>query len=194
MKHKLYISLPLLFLLAGGLPQSAAAAALPGNSRSSEVTIDIMESPLRLSKVRAPTFGTYETSSRKQRIQATGDLEINVLDERTEKNTPWTLSYELTLFNSDNGKSLGSAEVFDLGTGILTGAGKAVAKQHYQANEVELSPAEKGRLLQVEATQEKTYRYTVPKEKIVLVVPAGAASGNYHAAQTVTLVNVPDSN
>ncbi|MGK0606872.1 hypothetical protein [Enterococcus gilvus] len=53
--------------------------------KETPVSIRIVETPIRLEKVSAPTFGTYERSVRPQELRATSDLTIQVKDLRENK-------------------------------------------------------------------------------------------------------------
>lgn len=171
----------LLGLTAAGMPVHA--------QKETPVSIQIVETPIRLEKVRAPTFGTYERTSHAQKVQATSDLVIQVKDVRENKKTPWKLYYQLSQFS--NGKEY--AALLDLGKGSLRtlDGGQEVpsSPQH-----VSLTSNETKTLVTAYSTEASEYLYRVHKQAINLLIPGDLPAGAFVAKQTVTLVNSPEAN
>lgn len=162
--------------------------------KNSSVGIDIVESPIRLTSVQAPTFGTYELTGGKQEFQATGDLVIQVEDTRTSALSSWGVQYEVSLFEMTSGtSSLTDQARIKVGVGELIIAGQSADSSFYHPQAVELAAEGTGYLFQTTTSETTDFIYTVPKDKIALSIPNTVGKGEYTAVQTVTLINVPNT-
>ncbi len=157
--------------------------------KETPISIRIVETPIRLEKVSAPTFGTYERSVRSQELRATSDLTIQVKDLRENKKTPWRLYYQLSSFS--NGKEY--AVFLDLGKGHLRTLdnGQEVSSE---PKKVSLRSNETKTLVTAYSTKASEYRYRINKQAIKLTIPGNLPEGDFVAKQTVTLVNIPEAN
>lgn len=182
------VCLPFLSLLT---PLTGHAQEVSGQNAETPIGIEVKQSPIHLTTVQAPTFGSYELTGQGQQLQATGDLIIQVEDTRTTDLSAWGLQYELSIFNTaSDDNTLGEQTKLNLGTGELTMNGQAVDASRYSAQSVELSPDTTGTLMQTNFSQPTTFSYRVPKEKISLSISGLRATGEYSATQTVTLSNL----
>lgn len=167
------------------LRSSAFASELEGSSQETPIAIKIIDSPIRLAKVTAPTFGTYYQSDDAQRLHATGDLFIEVDDKRESKVTPWKITYELSTFI--NGEEYNAK--INIGKGIATSAtGKnlrAIPKK------LSLVSNNTGDLVEAFSTEEEQFSYRVLKEDISLDIPGNLPVGDFQGTQLVTLINTP---
>lgn len=153
------------------------------------VNIQVVETPIRLEMVRAPTFGTYHVSSKSQKIKATGDLVIQVKDLRENKKTPWKLVYQLSRFS--NGKEYDAT--IDLGKGTLSTVGDG-RTLNADSKAVSLKANEEGTIVTAYSTNASEYLYRIDKQSIDLGIPENLPAGNYAAKQTVFLLNTPEVN
>ncbi|BBM19523.1 hypothetical protein G15_3203 [Enterococcus avium] len=153
------------------------------------VAINIIETPIRLVKVRAPTFETAHVSSKRQTLKATGNLEIQVKDLRQSKTTPWKLLYQLTDFS--NGKKYSAT--INLGKGTVRALGdesKITAMPHA----VSVGANEIGTLVTAHSAEASDYLYRVDKQAIALTIPGNLPAGKFTGKQTVLLLNTPEVN
>lgn len=167
---------------------TALASEVTGNAKDTPISIEIVESPIRLNKVIAPTFGTYYDSAEKQVLKATGDLIIGIVDYREMKDTPWSLSYEISTFSNGNEYSV----KMNLGKGIAT----SKSGQPLSGNSMVFSKNsnESGKILEAYSTNEEEFSYRVEKENITLEIPGSMPTGDFSGKQLVTLINTPSVN
>lgn len=161
-------------------------------SNDSSISIGLVESPLHLVNVQAPSFGTYELSGGNQIIQATDDLVIQVEDTRTTNLNSWGIQYEVSIFDSSKGtNSLGESSQISIGSGKLTMNNQSVDTTAYDSRSVKLAPNKSAILLQVESSLTNSFSYRVEKENITIMIPELTNPGTYEAIQTVTLIDLP---
>lgn len=181
-------------LLSTGMiyPSTVFGEEVISQSGDSKISIDLIQSPLHLTTVQAPSFGTYTLSGDNQKIQADGDLVIQVEDTRVTDLHSWGIQYEVSIFEtSDGAQSLGESGQIHVGSGKLTMADQAVDEAAYNSRSVELASNKNGTLLQVASSYTSTFSYRVPKENISISIPERTKPGVYTAVQTVTLVDLP---
>lgn len=155
-------------------------------NKTSEMDITIMESPITLNHVSAPTFSETPEQSVGQRLQAASDFVVVVQDKRDIKRTPWQLSYQLSAF--DKAESVGIS--LELGKGVVTPIGDNQPIQ-YEARHVSTGKGSSETLVDALSTSHTQYEYRIPKEGIHLDIPTALGAGTYTARQTVTLMNIP---
>ncbi|MHC5247482.1 hypothetical protein [Enterococcus sp. LJL90] len=153
---------------------------------SSDLTITIVENPLTLTEVIPPTFGSYIKSSDERLVTATGDLIIKVKDTRLNRDTPWSIQYQLTAFTNQTEYGL----QINLGEGQLTS--DLAEGLTYESYGTSLLENQKGTLVEVYSTNTEEYQYRISKEAIQLVLPGGLPIGEYHGVQTINLVNISE--
>lgn len=178
------------FLLTLGLliPATSTAALADdgtGLTGSTPVDVNVVETPIVLGNVQAPTFGTYATSTKAQNIKATGDLKIEVLDNRMDKTTPWTLTYELSTFV--NGKEYTVNLDMKKGT-VKDSAGNVMKGESF---DIQTTSGESKTITNSYSDTDVKYYYTVAKDDISLTLPADMPVGSYKATQRVVLTNTP---
>lgn len=190
-----FLSLTLLFVATPSSVKAEDVQVSSDNDMHTDLSVTIIRSPLYLSEVKAPIFGTYLiTDKENQAIKPTSDLIIKIKDERDYKNNPWQLRYELSAFiNDQNNTATPQPFQLKLGKGNLTSNGEKVATADYQNHEATIDPKNGNTLLQVSAV-EKDYEYIVPKEDIQIELPKDAKVGTYTTTQRVILSDVPASN
>lgn len=180
------------FFFIGGLfclllPVQSFAEEVVGESNQSPVSVSIVESPIRLEKVTAPTFGTYQKSIHERTIEATGDLSIVVKDQRENRQSPWHLTYQLSTFT--NGQ--------EYQVKVLLGQGKVTTDQSGEVikatpNKIALDSNKTGTILEAYSSRADKYYYQVDKQQIHLVLPADLPTGEFVGQQLVTLLNTPE--
>lgn len=153
------------------------------------VAINIIETPIRLVKVRAPTFETAHVSSKRQTLKATGNFEIQVKDLRQSKTTPWKLLYQLTNFS--NGKKYSAT--INLGKGTVRALGEE-SKITAMPHAVSVGANETGTLVTAHSAEASDYLYRVDKQAIDLTIPGNLPAGKFTGKQTVLLLNTPEVN
>ena len=194
MKNKLALLIVGVFFVGVFIPSESEAQEGSTQSNQTPLNIQVVESPLRLTKVQAPTFGTYEIDfqNSQRKIQATGDLLIEVDDTRTTLLSSWGIQYEISMFeDNSNQKTFGNTTVLNIGKGELSINRSQLDPTIYQTNSQELIPNKPALLLQTKESQTTKFTYRVPKEAISMNLPNGLKSGDYTATQTITLVNLP---
>lgn len=194
MKRNKMIFLGVITFMSSLFPLSVNAEPVVVGEGQTPIQIEVIQSPIRLVKVQAPTFGTYEMTNKSRSIQATGDLVINVEDTRTENSSPWQVDYEISIFESTADKNKPSSTLkYKIGTGTLTIDGQAIDKSVYQTQEIELGQEKRGTLTKVNLSSANNFEYRIPKEKISIFVPENSTVGEYKAIQTVHLISLPES-
>ncbi|GEK37612.1 hypothetical protein ACFFRT_11730 [Enterococcus thailandicus] len=169
------------------LPTPAFAQEILGEEDQTPMNVTIVESPIKLEKVTAPTFGTYQKSAHEQEIQATSDLLIAVRDQRENKKSPWQLTYQLSTFT--NGQ--------EYQVKVLLGRGKLSTNQSGEVvqatpQKIAADPNEAGTILEAYSSQSTEYYYQIDKQKIHLELPADLPTGEFVGKQLVTLLNTPE--
>lgn len=158
------------------------------NSKETPVNIEIIESPIRLSTVKAPVFGTYYQSNRVQTIKATGDLVIEVIDQRKARDTPWKLNYGISTFINDEEynlkMSIGRGESYSKSGQKLADTSKSITVTNGNLKE----------LVEAYSTDEEQFTYRVKKNEISIELPANLPTGKFVGKQKVTLINIPNIN
>ena len=170
------------------------AEEVSNQNDESPIVIQVNESPIRFSKVIAPTFGTYEIEkkSKNQEIMANGDLIVQVADTRESDFSSWGIQYELSLFKDiSDGQPMNSQVLLHIGSGELLINGEAANPNFYQKQEVTVSPEKTGLLVQTTSSLHGEFLYRVPKERIKFILLDNTKAGSYQAVQTITLTNVP---
>lgn len=171
--------------------QQVFAAGTDSNEQTSSITISIIEGPLRLMEVTAPEFGVNKVTGEEQHIHSLNDIVINVSDERKNKEAPWIIRYELTMFHDKNDEKLGDNVTLSLGQGILQSDDANMSQSGYASRKLELYQGGTEQALQANSSAANNYTYVIPKEKILLNVPADIHKGKYEANQIVTLLDIP---
>lgn len=186
MKRKHWILLLVGCGVLFGFSTATKAAEVTGQQGDTPVSIEIVESPIRLVAVSPPTFGTYPVSDEEQVLQAKSGLTIKVADYRDERSTPWRLTYQLSTFV--NGKAY--AVKMNLGKGQVSSslAEEAVT---FQASPVSLESMEESELVNVYSTETRDYEYVIGKEAVSLTIPGKLPVGEFVGQQTVRLLNTP---
>ncbi|MHC5228510.1 hypothetical protein ACYSNW_09560 [Enterococcus sp. LJL99] len=192
MKQLLKISFSLMIVLANLLPVVANASPVVNGTENTPIQIELVESPLRLSTVQAPTFGSYELTGVEQQLQATGDLSVKVADRRESKANSWGLQYELAMFTEGKAdQKLGNDVRLTLGSGTLLADNQTVNPDKYDAQVIALQADQSQLLLQVAPVNAEIYEYRIQKEDIYLMIPSNRIAGKYQAIQTITLIDLP---
>lgn len=178
----IFIGLLLCLLLSA----PAFAQEILGEEDQTPMNVTIVESPIKLEKVTAPTFGTYQKSAHEQEIQATGDLLITVKDQRENKKSPWKLTYQLSTFT--NGQ--------EYQVKVLLGQGKLSTNQSGEVvqatpQKIATDSNEAATILEAYSTQSDEYFYQIAKQKIHLELPTDLPTGKFVGKQLVTLFNTP---
>lgn len=169
------------------LPVPASAQEVLGEEDQTPMNVTIVESPIKLEKVTAPTFGAYQKSAHEQEIQATGDLLIAVRDQRENKKSPWQLTYQLSTFA--NGQ--------EYQVKVLLGQGRLSTDQSGEVvqatpQKIAADPNETATILEAYSSQSTKYYYQIEKQKIHLELPANLPIGEFVGQQIVTLLNTPE--
>ncbi|MBV7390929.1 hypothetical protein KUA55_09565 [Enterococcus sp. ALS3] len=149
----------------------------------SQITVRIVENPLKLTEVKVPTFETKMISSNNQKVQATNDFIVTIKDTRENPQTSWQIKYQLSTFS--NGKEYPIS--LHLGKGELTSDGQA--ETDYEAYSTEIASNQEKTILKTAPTVSKNYQHQIKKEDIYLSVPADAPAGEYSGMQTISLVD-----
>ncbi|WP_206859173.1 WxL domain-containing protein [Candidatus Enterococcus mangumiae] len=181
MKRKIKWLLLFALLLVFASPPRNRASSVDGEKKSA-IKVQIIEPEIYLSEVIPPTFNRYPVQQTDIERQADRDLVIEVVDNRSGKNG-WKLDYSLSAFKNEQEY----AAKLSMKNGRLTAEGPT----DYQVNDIEdIGNGETQELVKVNQGTKQTYRLVIPKENILLHVPANSPSGTYKAIQTVNLVNV----
>jgi hypothetical protein len=191
------------WLLVFGISCSGLSIAAVGHATEKAVvngkvqtpfTIQVVENPLRLSKVQAPTFDTYifDKGTNNIQLSASRDLVIEVEDKRIDDLSTWGIQYTLSMFNDvTDSTKIDTKMTFDIGKGDLSIGTEKLDATFYTGYKASLSAEDSIVLVQTKAAQTATFSYRVPKEEIKVNLPGQLREGVYQAQQTITLVNVP---
>lgn len=165
--------------------RTVGAVVLNEEGKETPVKVEIVEAPIRLSQVTPPVFGKYPQSATKQRIQALGDLEILITDQRQSKATPWKLQYGISTFVN------GAAYDLEMKIGLGTASGPSGESLVETPQAITIHSGETKEILEAYSTNEESFTYRVPKEAISIEIPANLPIGKFVGQQQVTLINSP---
>ncbi|MGY3748790.1 hypothetical protein [Vagococcus acidifermentans] len=185
-----YLILPVIFV---GIftSQRVRAETVRNNQRTSDISVRIVASPITLGEVTAPSFGTYNVSSKSQKVTAASGLKVQVKDERHGKDVPWQLKYSLVVADNSKEKALAGRTQLFIGEGRLTADGTSLPRTQYQPKAISLQLNEDKHLVDTVSAKATNYEYGVPKENIQLAIKENTPAGTYDITQVVTLNIVP---
>ncbi|MGX7025071.1 hypothetical protein [Vagococcus hydrophili] len=182
----------LLLLIVPWISFHEVFASSVGKSESA-LSIEIQPSPIRITKVKAPVFGKYIATSKVQKINSQSDIFIDVEDNREQKNSPWQLFYNLSMFERKDQTDKKIRTQISLGKGNFYQDGK-LKKDNVTSLNATINDEHEKEILRVGKSSGKKYRYIISNQDIELIIPKNIEVGKYEALQTVTLVNaeLPD--
>ena len=164
------------------------AESIATENSVSNVTINIIEKTLELTKVDVPIFENHTLSGSSFVLQPKNSIDIQVKDTRIGRRSPWSIYYKVSLFATKNDDII-SNQKLSLGKGTIS----TINSEGYEATSIDRVSNVLHPMVIVTDTSLNEYTYTIPKTAISLELGSDTKAGSYTAKQTVILTSLPES-
>lgn len=189
MKRTKFVFAALLTILASGvIATTADAEEASHNSGEAEtaVGIKITEPSFWLTEVSDLAFGKVETSGKVRQIPAQNDLRVKI-KERRAAGSPWKLLLTFETFENES-----STPVSDVKITLGEGEAKSSASGSIDGNKATLTCEQQTKLgAQIGKIEPAEVIYTIPKEKVIMNLPANTPPGKYQTTLVYVLSDAP---
>lgn len=187
MKKNKFVFAALMIFTAGtfaGLPAEAEEIHETAEKNTS-VGVKIVEPNFWLTEVSDLDFGTIETSNATRKVSAKNDLAVKIKENRTA-GTPWKLLLSMETFESEAAKAPNVAVNLAEGKADTSDTGKISTFKATLAGEKNAKIAEEN-----DTIVPGEFTVTIPKEKVVLTLPADTPPGKYQTTLNYVLSDAP---